>query len=124
MKTDKALRSILSRKTTELPYGFENRIMRQILLEADRKNRVSYHKGLALVSLVSMVLIAGVILALHFLFSFDFMDMITGLNFKAMEPHFSTEVRPIFLFSVYIALLMTFLLGIDRFFRSKFGKSK
>lgn len=126
MKTDNALKKALSRNTSELPYGFEDRVMRQIMLEVERKSRLSYYRALGLVSFVSLVLIAGVLFVLNTYFNFNFLDLFASIRMPSLDSAsvLTNQTRPIFAFSIYIAVLMLFLLGIDYFFRQRFRKSR
>ena len=126
MKTDKALKKALNAKSSELPYGFEDRVMRQIMLEVERKSRLSYYRALGLVSFVSLALIAGVLFVLYTYFGFNFLNLFAGIQMPSMETTsvITDQTRPIFAFSIYIGILMLFLLGIDYFFRQRFRKPK
>jgi len=126
MKTDKALQNALRRKANELSYGFENRVMRQIMLEVERKSRLSYYRALGLVSFVSLALIAGVLFVLNAYFDFNFLELFANIRMPSIESAsvLTDQTRPILAFSIYIAVLMLFLLGIDYFFRQRFRKSK
>lgn len=127
MKTDKALQKVLLRNKPELPYGFEDRVIRQIMLEVEQKSRLSYYRALGLVSLVSLALIAGVLYVLYTYFNFNFLDLFAGVNVPVLElPSMlvTNETGPILAFSIYIALLMLFLLGMDHFCRVRFGRKK
>ena len=126
MKTDKALQKVLNRKSSELPYGFEDRVMRQIMLEMERKSRLSYYSALGLVSFVSLALIAGVLFVLNAFFNFNFLDLFASIRMPSIESAsvLTYQTRPILAFSIYIAVLMLFLLGIDYFFRQRFRKSR
>lgn len=126
MKTDKALHNVLRRKTDELPYDFENRVMRQILMEAERKGRMSYYKALTLVAFVSLVLIASLLYVLYTYFGFNLLDLFGGIQMPEVETLsvLTDQTRPVFAFSIYIGVLMLFLLGMDYYFRQRFRKSK
>jgi len=126
MKTDKALKKALNAKSSELPYGFEDRVMRQIMLEVERKSRLSYYRALGLVSFVSLALIAGVLFVLYTYFGFNFLNLFAGIQLPSMETTsiMTDQTRPIFAFSIYIGILMLFLLGMDYFFRQRFRKPK
>jgi len=126
MKTDKALQKALLRNKPELPYGFEDRVMRQIMLEVERKSRLSYYRALGLVSFISLALIAGVLYVLYTYFGFNFLDLFAGIQLSSMDSAsvLTDHTRPIFAFSIYIGILMLFLLGMDHFFRQRFRKSK
>ncbi len=126
MKTDKALKNILLRKSDELPYGFEDRVMRQIMLEVERHGRISYYRALGLVAFVSLALIAGLLYVLNAYFGFNFLDLFTNIRMPSLDSAsiFTNQTRPIFAFSIYIGILMLFLLGMDSFFRKRFRKSR
>lgn len=126
MKTDNALVKALKRKSDELPYGFEDRVMRQIFLEVERKSRLSYYRALCLVSFISLALIAGVLYVLNTYLNFNFLELFAGIRMPSMDSAsvLTDHTRPIFAFSIYIGCLMLFLLGMDYFFRHRFRKSK
>lgn len=126
MKTDNALKKVLLRRTDELPYGFDDRVMRQIMLEAERKGRASYYRALSLVALVSMVLIAGLLIVLNTYFGINVLDLLAGLRMPSMEtiPVVNDQTRSLLAFSIYIGVLMLFLLGMDHLFRQRFGHRK
>jgi O-antigen/teichoic acid export membrane protein len=127
MKTDKALQNVLLRNSNELPFGFENRVMRQILLEAERKNRLSYYSAISLVSFVSLAMVATVLYVLYLFFNFNILDLFANVTIPVLE-HPTTlltnQTRPILTFSIYIALLILFLLGLDHLLRAQFRKLK
>lgn len=126
MKTDNALKKVLLRRTDELPYGFDDRVMRQIMLEAERKGRVSYYRALSLVAFVSMVLVAGLLYVLNAYFGINVLDLFAGLRMPTLEssPIVNDQTRSLFAFSIYIGVLMLFLLGMDHLFRRRFGQRK
>lgn len=126
MKTDKALISALKHKIDELPYGFDDRVMQHIMLEAERQGRMSYYRSLGLVSFVSLALIAGVLYVLNAYFGFNFLDLFARIELPSLESAsiMTDQTRPILAFSIYIAILMLFLLGMDQLFRRRIGKSK
>lgn len=124
MKTDKALKKALSRNKSELPYGFEDRVMRQIMLEMERKGRLSYYRALGLVSFVSLVLIAAILFVLYTYFGFNFLDLFARIQLPSVEPSslLNDQTRPIFAFSIYIGILMLLLLGMDYMLRKRIEK--
>lgn len=126
MKTDNALKKVLLRRIDELPYGFDDRVMRQIMLEAERKGRASYYRALSLVALVSMVLIVGLLTVLNTYFGINVLDLLAGLRMPSMEtiPVVNDQTRSLLAFSIYIGVLMLFLLGMDHLFRQRFGQRK
>jgi stalled ribosome alternative rescue factor ArfA len=126
MKTDNALKKALLRKTDELPYGFEDRVMRRVMLEVERKGRLSYYRALGLVSFVSLVLIAGVIFVLNTYFHINFLDLFASVQLPSVAPSsfLNDQTRPIIAFSIYIGILMLFLLGMDYLFRQRIRKTR
>lgn len=121
MKTDNALLKALKRKSDELPYGFEDRVMRQILQEAERKGKLSYFRALGLVAFVSLVLIAGLLMLLNYYFGINIVEVFAAFQLPSVEPTtvLDDQTRPLFAFSIYIGLLMLFLLGMDFYFRKR-----
>jgi len=59
-------------------------------------------------------------------FGFNFLDLFARIQLPSMEPTsvMTHQTRPILAFSIYIAILMLFLLGMDHLFRRRIGKSK
>lgn len=126
MKTDNALKKVLLRRTDELPYGFDDRVMRRVIMEAERKGKLSYYRALGLVTFVSLVLIGGLFFVLNAYFGIHVLDLLAGLRMPSIEPHqvLTDQARPILAFSIYIGALMLFLLGLDHLFRQRFGHRK
>ena len=124
MKTDNALQKALSRNKSELPYGFEDRVMRQIMLEMERKGRLSYYRALGLVFFVSLVLIAAILFVLYTYFGFNFLDLFARIQLPSVQPSslLNDQTRPIFAFSIYIGILMLLLLGMDYIVRKRIEK--
>jgi hypothetical protein len=117
MNSDKALKKALIRKTGGLPYGFEDRVMKQVMLEARKRGRRVYYQSLALVSAVSLAIIGGSFYALNAFFSFNILHLFSGI-------HLSGEARSLFGFCFYIALLVLILLGLDFKFRQMVEKKR
>lgn len=117
MKKDNALRKLLSDNTPDIPYGFEQRMMRRIIQEKKRMERRAYRRGVLLVTLVSFVLIALLILVSRYVWGFDF-----------LEAFFSIEVThentSLFYGTFWLGMLITTLLGLDAWIRQKIQKSK
>ena len=112
MDKDKALRKILeTRDKGDLPYGFESRMMHEIMLEAKRRKRRSFILNLCLVSSVSFAMIIGTIILLKNYLS-------VKISIPTPEIHFSSEASGMFGFFFYIAFLVLILLALDHFFRS------
>jgi len=118
MEKDKALRKILeTRDKGDLPYGFESRIMHEIMLEAKRKKRRSFILNLSLVSTVSFAMIIGTIILLKNYLS-------VKISMPTLNIQFSPEAGGLFGFFFYIAFLVLILLALDHFFRSLKQKPK
>lgn len=119
MDQDKALQKVLSQHTGEVPFGFEERIMKRIQLEAVKKNRRSEQFNLLLVSMVSLLLSAGTAWILKHFFSFSLLDLFSGIHL-----HFGHN--RLFIYCFYLAFLILALLGLDHLFRQlakKTGKN-
>ena len=111
MKQDKALKKIVSKSKPEgLSYGFENKIMKAIFIEAEKQAKRRFALNMALVSSVSLAIIAGTIYILYTYYSVSF-------SFNIPHFSFSSETKSIFLFSFYIATIVLLLLGMDLYFR-------
>lgn len=112
MKQNRAIKKALQiRRTEELPYGFENRIMSQVYAEAEKQRKRSFVLGISLISFVSILMITAAIYILTNYFSFS-------LNIRLPEVPVLSETRSLFAFSCYIAFLVLVLLGLDGYFRS------
>ena len=112
MKQNNAIKkALLSRRHEELPYGFENRIMRQVYVEAEKQKKRAFVLGIGLISFVSILMITAAIYILTNYFSFS-------LNIRLPEVSVSSETQSMFAFSCYIAFLVLVLLGLDGYFRS------
>lgn len=116
-ENDHALRKLLSDNTPDIPYGFEQRMMRRIIQEKKRMERRAYRRGILLVTFVSFVLIALLILVSRYVWGFDF-----------LEAFFSIEVThentSLFYGIFWLGMLITILLGLDAWIRQKIQKSK
>lgn len=111
MKQDKALKRALQKRTTSgLPYGFENRIMRQVFVEVEKKKKRSFIWGISAISLVSAGMIASAIFILQYFYSFSI-----RLNIPPLV--ITTESQKLLGFCCYIGLLVLALLGLDEYFR-------
>lgn len=112
MKQNNAIKkALLSRRREELPYGFENRIMRQVYAEAEKQKKRAFVLGIGLISFVSILMITAAIYILTNYFSFS-------LNIRLPKVSVSSETQSMFVFSCYIAFLVLILLGLDGYFRS------
>lgn len=107
MNDDRALRKILMENQAEgLPYGFDNRVMPLIFREAERMKKRAYLRGIGLISVVSLAMIAGSIFALNFFF-----DIPVSIRIPRWE--LNPENHTMLFFFIYIALLALVLLGLD-----------
>ncbi len=116
MSQGKALKSALNnRRPTNLPYGFEQLMMRRILLEAERKKKRSFVWGLIVISFVSIGMIAATIYILTYYFSFSMYLTLPDISF-------SSQTQSWFVACGYIAVLMLALLALDGYFRNLWQK--
>jgi len=115
MNKDNALRKVLIRKTGDLPFGFEKRVMDKIMLEAEKKSKRDYYLSLGLVSAVSLIILVGTFYLLNLFFSFNILELFSQINLMP-------ENSPLLVFSCYIGGLILILLGIDLKFHQIFNK--
>lgn len=106
MKKENAIKKALERKSGDLPFGFDIRLMERIMLEAEKKSRRSYYLNLCLVSFVSLAMVVGSFFLMNSYLNFNIIEFVSGINLIPKE-------SPILLFSVYIAVIILILLGID-----------
>lgn len=102
---------------SDVPYGFEQQMMRRIMQEKIRMERRAYRRGVLLVTLVSFVLIALLILVSRYVWGFDFFEA-----FLSVEV--THENRSLFYGTFWLGMLITILLGLDAWIRQKIQKSK
>jgi hypothetical protein len=119
MKTDKALRKVLSKPKDELPYGFEHRLLRRLLADAERRDKRSYYRSLALVAFVSLFLVVGLLYILTTYFGIVLRNPLSVNSLRI--PAWNDQVAPILDFSLFIAVLLLFLLLLDFIFRRTLG---
>jgi polyferredoxin len=112
MDQDKALKKALTRKSGDLPYGFENRVMKQIMLEDKKQRQNSYYRSLALVAFVSLVMVAGTGYVLYMFTSFNLLSFLSEIRIPSVS---GTMLG----FYFYIATIVLILLGIDNIFRRR-----
>jgi len=124
MNQDNALREALHRRTGDLPYGFDRKLMERILLEAERKSRKSYYRSLGLVSAVALALIGGAMYALYHFFSFNMFSFFASLPEYLSGINLQSGSGLAFSFYTYIALLVLILLGIDNRLRRRLKKGE
>jgi len=103
-------KALKARRSVELPYGFENQIMRRVYVEAEKKRKRSFFIGISLISFVSVLMIAATIYLLKIYFAFK-------LQIRMPAVSVTSESLNVFGFSCYIALLVLALLGLDSYFR-------
>ncbi len=116
MSRNKALkRALNNRRTSNLPYGFEQQMMRRILLEAERKKKHSFLWGLIVISFVSTGMIAAMGYILTYYFSFS-------MHLTLPDLSVSPQTKSWLVACGYIAVLMLALLGLDGYFRSLWKK--
>lgn len=127
MKTDNTLRKLLSRNMPDLPYGFENKVMRQIHLEQKRQERLAYRRGILLASIVSLVLIVALFVIFEYVFGYNTLEIFSHLRapkVQFLNLQFLEENATLLYFSIYIGAFISILLGIDTFIRQKFHHTK
>jgi heme/copper-type cytochrome/quinol oxidase subunit 2 len=113
MNNDKAIiKALQSTESPQLSADFNSRMMAEVYRAVERKKRWSYVLSLCLISGVSLVLIALTVYLLNNYFSVDF-------SLHLPKFHFSSESKSIYGFSIYIALLILILIGLDHYFRHK-----
>ena len=118
MNQDNALKKILeAREKEDLPYDFESRLMKKIMLEAKKKKRRSTVFNLCLVSFVSLSMMVSTYLILKYYLWID-------LSLPKNPFKFSSGSASLFGFFFYIAFLVLILLGLDMYFRKLKQKSE
>ena len=116
MDQDAALRKALGRHSQEgLSYGFEMRAMKSIMQEVETRRKWASFRWISIISMVSAVMIAGVVLLLKVYFSFSF-------TLKMPRMDISSESGFSFGFYLYIAILALILLGLDAGLRKRMHK--
>ena len=110
MSKDNALIKTLIRKSDNLPDRFEEQVMNLILMEAEKKRRWNYYLSLMLVSIVSLAMIGAAFFVLEHFFSFNILDLFSGI-------HIRFKYNPVYTYCFYIAFLALVLLGLDHKFR-------
>jgi len=110
MSKDKALIKTLIRNPDNLPDRFEEQVMNLIFLEAEKKRRRNYSLSLMLVGVVSLAMIGTAFFVLEHFFSFNMLDLFSGI-------HIRFQYNPVYTSCFYIAFLALVLLGLDYKFR-------
>ena len=118
MSENKLINKILqNRRDEQLPYGFNDRVMRQVYIEAERKSRRSYVKGILLISIVSLFMAVSGVVVLK-----SFFNISLDLSFDFLNWKFSNEDLSAFLNCSYIGFLALILLMIDMLLRKRKSK--
>ena len=111
MNRDKALHKVLKTSgQNELPFGFEQRVMKAVFIKAEKEAKCRSALSLILVSLVSLAIISGAVYVLNLYYSLSF-----SLNVPRIT--YTSETKSILAFSFYIASIVLFLLGLDSYLR-------
>jgi hypothetical protein len=111
MERDRALKKAVKNSVSDiLPYGFENRVMKQVFHETEKKKKKIYLYGIFLASFVSLIMIAGCVLLLSRYF---------GLKFSLdwIQLNISGEAFRTLVFFGNIAIVVLILLFIDAYLR-------
>lgn len=108
MKKDNAIKKVLERSDTTLPYDFENRTMQRIQKVAERRMNKTFALQIFLVSIVSAALIFGVyyVISIQLEASLKFDKILSVMN----------EIRSCS-FALSIAFLALLLLFLDVYLR-------
>ena len=110
MEKDNALRKVLQQPVkSQLPFGFENRVMKQVFMEAERKRRRRYLSGIALATLISLLLAGSVIFMFYYYF-----DIRISLKWMKSLPQ---ESHRMYFFFTYISSLVLLLLLVEGILR-------
>ena len=115
MNNDKALKKVLERRSGDLPYGFDKRLMDKIMIEAEKKSKKSYYLSILMVSLVSVTIFVTVFFLLNHFFGFNILELFSGIRFGEGD-------KTIYTFSIYISVIILLLLGIDFKIRERISK--
>ena len=118
MSENKLIDKLLRNKPDEqLPYRFNDRVMRQVYIEAERKSRRSYVKGILLISIVSLFMAVSGVVVLK-----SFFNINLDLSFDFLNWSINNEDLSAFLNCSYIGLLALILLMIDLLLRKRKSK--
>lgn len=111
MKQDKALKKTLANiESKGLSYGFDQKVMKLVLVEAEKKRKRTNVLSLGLVSMVSLLIVVGASYLINTYTSFS-----SSISFPQIQ--FSESTRSIIFFSLYIAAIVLILLGFDGYLR-------
>ena len=117
MKQDKALRKTLSYKESQLPFGFNERVMEKIYLEVEYKNKRNYNLGIVLASIVSFLLFGGALYLMHLYFNFNVLELFSGFN---RQTQYGLPIT----YYLYMSFMVLILLGLDYKFRQVMTKDQ
>ena len=118
MSENKLINKLLQNKPDkQLPYGFNDRVMRQVYIEAEQSRKRSYAKGILLISFVSVIMAVSCVVILK-----SFFNINLDLSFDFLNWTISNEDLSAFLNYSYIGLLALILLMLDMFFRKRKSK--
>jgi hypothetical protein len=118
MNNDKAIiKALQSTESPRLSVDFNSRLMVEVYRAAEQKKKRAYILSLCLVSGVALVLIASAVYLLKTYFLVDF-------SFHFPKMHFSSESKSMYGFSIYIAMLILILIGLDNYLRHKWMMRK
>lgn len=115
MKQDKAIKKTLHRMTDQLSFGFDIRVMNQIMVAAEKKSKQDYLLSLAIAGTVSVLMCIGSLFVLNYYFSFNILQVFSYI-FNYFQP------SPLLIYSSYFAFLMLVLLMLDYKFRQMMKK--
>jgi ABC-type multidrug transport system fused ATPase/permease subunit len=110
MDQDKAVKKVLGLQEDHLPYGFEDRVMARVVVEAKKRNRQNQLLNYVVLGSVSMALIVGAFIALNHFFAFNLFKLFSGVRINI-------EFNSLYIYCFYLAFLMMVLLGFDYLFR-------
>ena len=99
MEKDNALKKVLANDKPHLPYGFDNRVMRQVWIAAEKKRKRAYFLGLAITSFVSIILAIGgyVVVQYYYPFSIHISMKLTTSSISMLKYSVSTAIIVLFL---------------------------
>lgn len=102
---DKALRKILKTQAAHLPFGFSNRVMKQVNLKIEHKNRRNYIIGIIIASLTSVILLVVSWYAIHRNLSLNTLHYFPNITIEKL----SHPATPYLIVFFGIVLLLLFL---------------
>ena len=118
MSSDKAIiKALQSTESSKLPDNFNSQLMTRIYRAAEQKKKRAYILSLSLASGVSLTLIAMTIYLLNNYFA-------VNLHLHLPKFNVSNQSISVYGFSVYIALLILILIGLDHYLRHKWLMKK